>query len=384
MFLTAVFAVFVFVSLAISSAAQAAEAVPVISSEPVFEDVPIDHPYRRDVIHLLSAGVLEEDVCFRPEEDLTVAEAIIMAEKLFGDASRLPDWNWWKSQDDVYKAWEITWDFNPEQHWLSNADTAFASREFAAYVLLHINRENEVPHPEYYSADRNSFYKSYLTFCAKGYENTAGYDSDKARKPVSRGEYCHLLLWAKDHIHDAPAKPALDSIVRIDTSQAENVGDLDDKIEYLKYKLCKIPWEIRKMFVDDGFTLQLVNAEHWAERFGSVDLVTSGWFVPKEKVIAVCDKYCYDDMTLIHEFGHYLDYKVGYSASKSCRKLLTDNVETVGLTIAAQRKYGLTDGKEFFADAYWSYLNNSDTLKKAAPKTYQIVADTLKALDGAA
>ena len=374
----AIFAVFMlFMMPLLAIQANENPAFSTNTSMSIFADVPNDHQYRRDIIYLWSVCVLEESAYFRPNDELTIAEAIIMAEKMFGDESHLPEWGWWKAQEDSYKPWENAWGFNTKRYWLDNANTRAASREVVSHILLRINGEDEVAHPEYYGVTQNAFYKTYLTLYAKGYGDIEKYDRNNAKDPVTRGEYCHLLMWAKDHIHDPLVMPELDDIIRIDASQAENIEKLEEKIEYLKYKLCKIPEKLRKAFVDDGFVLQIVDAQHWKERFGESDVVTSGWFRPTEKVIAIHEKYCFDELTLPHEFGHYLDYKVKYQASQACEQLLTDENESDGLVTAARREYGLTSGKEFFADACWVYWDRPNDLQGYAPKTYQVTIDAL-------
>lgn len=74
--------------------------------------------------------------------------------------------------------------------------------------------------------------------------------------------------------------------------------------------------------------------------------------------------------TVLHEYGHYLDYLYGWT--------LSDNTEFIQITKKEESRYrneqkrnNLRDPKEYFAESFADYLILASKLKEEAPETYQ-------------
>ena len=84
-------------------------------TSPTFEDLKPMDTYYEDIMYFIDKGVIKgrADGLFHSEDFITVAEAITVIEKVFGDKENLPeDWSWWENptyQDD--SGWTPDWYF---------------------------------------------------------------------------------------------------------------------------------------------------------------------------------------------------------------------------------------------------------------------------------
>lgn len=101
---------------------------------------------------------------------------------------------------------------------------------------------------------------------------------------------------------------------------------------------------------------------------------TVGVFSPSRKRIELR----YQSDVVYHELGHYLAYTTG-------KRDLTSEFDSIFRAekkkyTAANKDYVTQNVREYFAESYRDYVTDKSALKKARPKTYKYIQDTLDML----
>lgn len=144
--------------------------------------------------------------------------------------------------------------------------------------------------------------------------------------------------------------------------------------------LSKIPYDILYSFNKDGWSIYL--KESLDDAVGLTDY--------NEKVIYIdASKEGQERNTLIHEFGHYYDYLLGYKSGTEEFLALYDkykdnylefeymNLENV-LSDSEEIDYATTNEREFFAILFKDYILHSNYLEDNYPELYSYYKILLK------
>ena len=167
------------------------------------------------------------------------------------------------------------------------------------------------------------------------------------------------------------------------TSQAK--VSLPDYL-YSHYELS--PAAVKDAFINDGWDLEYVRGDelnnlYCTGVFAARGYTISGVTVYDLKTIYLSDEYGYAETALNHEMGHFLDY--AYYTYYGVQPSRTDNF----LYIYSQEarasylyeNYELSDITEYFAQSYWSYVEDKDDLRTFYPLTYQYIDGILADFD---
>ena len=76
------------------------------------------------------------------------------------------------------------------------------------------------------------------------------------------------------------------------------------------------------------------------------------------------------DTTLIHEFGHFVQYVTDTNINMEMNKELDRLVSITGT-------YCTTNDHEYFAEAFQAYYTKNNQLLEHCPKTYEIVEEAI-------
>lgn len=118
-------------------------------------------------------------------------------------------------------------------------------------------------------------------------------------------------------------------------------------------------------FRSDGWRVVLTTADLDELLFNGSTQNVAGATVSSSKTIYVeAGQYSY---CIIHEFGHYMDYKLGMISEKG------DFTAIYSSEGGSLSEYGKTDSTEFFAEAYMYSILEPDTLSSNCPQAYDFI-----------
>lgn len=171
------------------------------------------------------------------------------------------------------------------------------------------------------------------------------------------------------------------------TSQARiNIPDY----LYAHYELS--PNCVKTTFERDGWDLEFVSGNELNSLYGHGSFADLGYEIAGVtvydiKTIYLSDNYGYAETSLNHEMGHYLDYS--YYTYFGIQPSKTDTFYYIYSQEAQEsylyEDYELSDITEYFAQSYWSYVEDKVDLGTFYPMTYEyideIVADYEKAVN---
>jgi len=160
-------------------------------------------------------------------------------------------------------------------------------------------------------------------------------------------------------------------------------GISDNVLSNVEVAFKKVPSKLIKMFQDDNWTIQIVSKIKDEENI-------SGLTDYKEKSIYILgDNLGQEVETLIHEMGHYLDYKLGFISEKEEFNLLYNkysndyieyqykNFSNIDLE---EMNYLKTNNKEFFASTFKDYIVAPIYIEETAPGIHKFINKIIKDL----
>lgn len=175
--------IFIGISLILSLSAAAA-----FASELPFNDVTEQTPYYSAVDRLYNMGIISgyEDGTFKPNDKISVAEGITLAEKLFGDASALPPlWSGWFSD-------KCGWNNHIElSGYPFRGDYGgVMTYETASELLLKLNNLPPINSTMWDTDVKYGGFSDYTnTMYVRGYEKRTSYCG------ITRAEFCNMLVF---------------------------------------------------------------------------------------------------------------------------------------------------------------------------------------------
>lgn len=185
--------------------------------------------------------------------------------------------------------------------------------------------------------------------------NDLGITNDKENNYVTRGEFINMLY--KVCVNDYALEIKDPEVFPITYN---GTGSLN---EYYK-QLAKIPEAIRTRFINDGWKLE-VNYDYLGNLTEKYHKSVTGATVSSDSAIYVNTPH-----SVIHEFGHYLDYVLGTPSNKD---IFTAERQSAQVFL---RSYANTNNSEYFAEYFDCFLRaqSSERLKnqlqELTPETY--------------
>lgn len=336
-----------------------------------FSDVTEQTLYFEDIIKVKELGgiVGSGNKEFRPDDRIIFAEAVTIAERLFGDVENLPDWAWWFNQSNKLKSWKNK--KNIDTSLVSFNYSEITSKEAAAHIIMQMNNDQCVLREASYKR------KSYYTFLVRGYKDIK--DVEYASSGLTRAEFCHMIIWYMEN--ENGDWPNIETKINIQNDA--NTNNMNFMAYQVSVELLKVPVEIRTAFSNYGYNVILFTNENWknfTKRYeGGSDLYTYDTYINAAGI------YSYDENiylregnpdSIIHEMGHF----VGHHSDRMHKNsdLLMNNVEEVkGLRQIQGWDYCTTNKYEYFAEAFDAYINHPEKLQELAPLTYDMVEEAI-------
>lgn len=155
----------------------------------------------------------------------------------------------------------------------------------------------------------------------------------------------------------------------------------DDVVESVNFTLLTLPRWVRTAFKDSGWSILVVDYDiaevDYEGAFTAGDVLGSTAY--KDREIRILDEPKAAVNAPIHEFGHWLDWVLGYPT-------MSDE-EYLSIYEEEQDDYKTNFGpscswneQEFFAEGFWCYWKSPEALKKICPKFHQYLTVNLNEL----
>ena len=313
-----------------------------------FDDVPESADCYESVMYLakceIVAGMGNE--CFSPEQLITVEQWAVMLCRAYGVETIGDSWQ------DVGRSGVVE---AYRQGWLN--ETAFSapcSPMCRSVLVESAFAAADVPVYDSTLYEGGTSLSTADNILRVGRELGLCSDDADANALVTRGEAAiilHAVLTQSFRIEEPPVPVALVNAAGV------NIND------YL-LALRQVPEPMLAAFNAAGWTYR-IDFDYMSEIFKQLDMSCIGATNYIQKTI-----YISDASATLHEFGHFLDWMLGFPAEH-------EQLFRAEAAAAPLRDYAKTNAREYFADcfAYWvKYAGNTNAislLQECAPMTYR-------------
>ena len=160
--------------------------------------------------------------------------------------------------------------------------------------------------------------------------------------------------------------------------------------DYLYEHYEKQPECVKTSFETDNWDLELAEGYELNRLYGQGDFYNNGYDISGVtvydiKTIYLSDFTGYAEVSLNHEMGHFVDYSYytyyGIQPSTTDEFYYIYNVEANKSYL--YEDYELSDISEYFAQSYWSYVEDPDDLRLFYPMTYSYIDNIVYGIDAA-
>lgn len=152
-------------------------------------------------------------------------------------------------------------------------------------------------------------------------------------------------------------------------------------VDSVNFTLLTLPRWIRKSFQDTGWSIMVVDYDlatvDYAGYFAPGDVL--GSTIYKDREIRILNEPKASVNAPIHEFGHWLDWILGYPTMSGEEYLRIYEEEQD----AYMTHFGPAcswNEQEFLAEGFWCYWKSPEALRKVCPQLYQYLNDNLNML----
>lgn len=173
-----------------------AQGSAVFAEKNEFSDVNESTAYYEDISELFNEGFIKgyADGNFYPDNKISVAEGITLAERVFGDVSTLPeDWSGWSE-------YPCKWDnhISLSGYPFRGDYNAGMSYETASELLLKLNNISILKTEMWGKKLLYPGFSEYTdTMRIRGYADENG-NVEKSYYSISRSEFCHMIMFIKN------------------------------------------------------------------------------------------------------------------------------------------------------------------------------------------
>ena len=320
-----------------------------------FVDVPESADCYESVMYLagheIAAGTGND--CFSPEQLITVEQWAVMLCRAYGVEAAGDSWQD-VSRSSVVEAYR--------QGWLNTtAVTAPRSPMCCSVLVESALAAADVPVYDSTLYEEAASLSSADNILRVGRELGLCADDADANALVTRGEAAiilHAVLTQSFHVEEPPAPVTLVNAAGV------NIND------YL-LALRQVPEPVLAAFNAAGWTYR-IDFDYISELSKQLNMSCIGATNYSQKTI-----YISEASATLHEFGHFLDWMLGFPAEH-------EQLFRVEAAVAPLRNYAKTNAREYFADcfAYWvKYAGNTNAislLQECAPMTYRYMEDLMR------
>ncbi len=156
------------------------------------------------------------------------------------------------------------------------------------------------------------------------------------------------------------------------TPLVETIGEVQERyVDRSEEMLSLLPESICYLFADYGWHFY-VTAENIAQtEFGGEYSSVKGVTDVQRLYIKVEDRDNATSTTILHEFGHFLDYCCNFPSEK--KEFLAVLEQETPSAIAMGMDYGPGDNEEYFAESFLWYLTAPEEMEDHIPMTYDFI-----------
>ena len=198
------------------------------------------------------------------------------------------------------------------------------------------------------------------------------------------GKNAYLTYKTNDRVYELARVEENESGVSYEENSLSEIleieGNVDSSIaEYANIYYASIPWEVRASLEEDGWRIILTDKDLQDNYYdGDVKGRLAGLTVFSEKTIYVYASKRDIRRSLIHEVGHYVDYKNGF-VSKSDKFKSVFNKEKSSLKeLWKIDDHNTSNSTEFFAEVFNKFVVYNEDCKEEVPKSYKCIKNALK------
>lgn len=334
-----------------------------------FNDVTQNTPYYEDIQRLRDMNVLSgyDNGSFCPDNSVTVAEGITIAEKAFGGEGTLP--KRWCDWFDEKCGWRDN--IHIDRYLFLGDFSKNMSCETAAEMVMKLNSLKPIDAALW--GMRSTSYNRYInTLYIRGYTSETGKEP-YSMGTLTRGEFCHMVVYMLDYDGTYTIQPVEQMSIQPTVYKPEQLTDSNAYTLEVKSLMLCIPENIRDAFIADGYEVIIVPYHEWFNLFPDGGKYT-GYYIHTAKHIYIRSDY---GNSIVHEFGHYLHSKLqnnGYDIS-------TDDSFKRRLGLFRYNNYYMKNDNEFFAEAFDLHCTIPDRLKKEAPEVYEFIDNAIIAFE---
>ena len=143
-------------------------------------------------------------------------------------------------------------------------------------------------------------------------------------------------------------------------------GEIQSSLIDYTYKLWnEIPEEIQSSFIKDGWLVELTE-NNISKRY-NIEYSVLAVTIPKNKKIVIRATENSLSKSLIHEIGHYIDYKLNFISNTDSFENLYNEHKNILINTNGDYSDAVFNNKEYFAEVFRVYIqdyaNYNDTLK---------------------
>ena len=347
--------------------------IKVFAEESIFLDLSVEDEYYEDVKYFYDQGIIKGNGngLFHPNELISIAEVITIAEKVLGNENNLPeDWSWWQNPEynaPNIKIWEHDW--NLPGLLIKDGYLSSASRNTIACILLNIAKEPIVATEpwELNSKDVFDYIIYYNNMRIRGFweDNQEGYIG------VSRAEFCHIL---RRFLNDKElSKPTKEIFVKINQKYKENRTETEKIEDYYRIYnfMTKVPDNVQKLFNKKGYSFYYVDDAYWEKHLKDIDYAGGVYNHSKYKKSIVIRQQ--NEETVLHEFAHFIE-EYYYEYYNQTKKIYNEDKKEINnkLMFLTKNKYCYSNAQEYFADGFSMYFIETEKMKEILPELYDI------------
>lgn len=151
-----------------------------------------------------------------------------------------------------------------------------------------------------------------------------------------------------------------------------SIGEVSDRyVDRCEEMLSLLPENICYLFLDYGWhfyvTAEDIAVTEFDGEYSSVKGVTD----VQRLYIKVEDRDNATDTTILHEFGHFLDYCCDFPSEKNEFLKIMEQENDAASEMGMD--YGVGDNEEYFAESFLWYLTKPEQMQTSIPRTYAFI-----------
>ncbi len=173
-----------------------------------------------------------------------------------------------------------------------------------------------------------------------------------------------------------PAQEILTCIKDL-TPLTETIGEVDSRyVDRCEEVLSRLPAQLRYLFTDYGWHFYVTDRDIAQTEFDGQYTSVKGVTDVQSLYIKVENRdSATDSPTILHEFGHFLDYCCNFPSERehfiSLMEQELDAAEDMGMRCNPR------NNEEYFAESFFWYLNNPQQMEDSIPQTCEFIRQCL-------